>query len=171
MTHVAWISPDAHTRCFETTEQQTRRYVGDCIMPSVWLEINGVMCRLKKMNLADWSTDKANNKVEALGKSSRTAKIYTGFNPQHVVRYLFDREQPRLPRQPGKANIYVLSELTGHNTVFTCLPGNQGESVAAVVVNNLACTFPSIKWYIFVGIRGGIPSRKYDIYLCQEYNC
>ncbi|KAJ1328869.1 ankyrin repeat domain-containing protein 50 [Microdochium nivale] len=82
-----------------------------------------------------------------------------------AVRYLLDCEHPRLRAQPGDANMYILGELAGHNTVLACLPGNQGKSAAAVVATNLARTFTSIEWRVLVGIGGGVPSHKHDIRL------
>lgn len=82
-----------------------------------------------------------------------------------AVRYLLDREHPRLRTQPGDTNMYVLGELAGHNTVLACLPGSQGKSAAAIVATNLARTFLSIEWRLLVGIGGGVPSRKHDIRL------
>ncbi|RYP81632.1 hypothetical protein DL770_005840 [Monosporascus sp. CRB-9-2] len=82
-----------------------------------------------------------------------------------AVRYMLDREHPRLPSQQGDPNIYVLGTLSGHNVVLACLPGNQGKGSAATVATNLARTFPSIKWRFLVGIGGGVPTNKHDIRL------
>ncbi|RYP01718.1 hypothetical protein DL764_006111 [Monosporascus ibericus] len=82
-----------------------------------------------------------------------------------AVRYMLDREHPRLPSQQGDPNIYVLGTLSGHNVVLACLPGNQGKGSAATVATNLARTFPSVKWRFLVGIGGGVPTDKHDIRL------
>ncbi|RYO77156.1 hypothetical protein DL764_010237 [Monosporascus ibericus] len=82
-----------------------------------------------------------------------------------AVRYMLDREHPRLPSQHGDPNIYVLGTLNGHNVVLACLPGNQGKGSAATVATNLARTFPFIKWRFLVGIGGGVPTDKHDIRL------
>lgn len=81
-----------------------------------------------------------------------------------AVRYMLDQEHPQLQSQRGDPNIYILGQLSGHNAVLACLPGNQGKSAAAIVATNLARTFPSIKWWFLVGTGGGVPT-KHDIRL------
>ncbi|KAH6604029.1 hypothetical protein Trco_007475 [Trichoderma cornu-damae] len=82
-----------------------------------------------------------------------------------AVRYMLDREHPRLQRKEGDANTYVLGELYGHNIVLACLPGSQGKGSAATVATNLARTFPAVALRFLVGIGGGVPSEKHDIRL------
>ncbi|KAK6851588.1 hypothetical protein PG995_011713 [Apiospora arundinis] len=82
-----------------------------------------------------------------------------------AVRYMLDKEHPRLPARDGDSNMYTLGELSGHNIALACLPGTQGKGAAAVVATNMARTFPSIKWRFLVGIGGGVPSSKHDIRL------
>ena len=82
-----------------------------------------------------------------------------------AVRYMLDREHPRLKPRPGDSNMYVLGELSGHNVALACLPGTQGKGAAATVTTNIERTFPSIKWRFLVGIGGGVPSDEHDIRL------
>ncbi|KAK2041576.1 pfs domain-containing protein [Colletotrichum somersetense] len=82
-----------------------------------------------------------------------------------AVRFMLDREHPRLRAKDGDPNMYVLGELSGHNVVLACLPGQQGKGAAATVATNLDRTFPRIKWRFLVGIAGGVPSNKHDIRL------
>lgn len=82
-----------------------------------------------------------------------------------AVRFMLDREHPRLPPKQGDSNLYVLGELSGHNVVVAYLPGIQGKGAAATVATNLARTFPSVEWRFLVGIGGGVPSDKHDIRL------
>lgn len=82
-----------------------------------------------------------------------------------AVRYMLDREHPRLPPKQGDSNLYVLGELSGHNVVLACLPGIQGKGAVATVATNMARTFPCIEWRFLVGIGGGVPSNKHDIRL------
>lgn len=78
----------------------------------------------------------------------------TGFE-MSAVRYMLDREHPRMRTKQGDSNIYIL----------TSLPGNRGKGAAAMVATNMARTFPSIKWRLLVGIGGGVSSGKRDIRL------
>ncbi|KAL7928903.1 nucleoside phosphorylase domain-containing protein [Trichoderma chlorosporum] len=82
-----------------------------------------------------------------------------------AVRYMLDREHPRLQRKDGDLNTYILGELFGNNIVLACLPGNQGKGSAATVGTNLARTFPAIKLRFLVGIGRGVPSDRHDIRL------
>lgn len=81
-----------------------------------------------------------------------------------AVRYMLDWEHGRV-RPRGDSNMYVLGELSGHDVVLACLPGNQGKGAAAIVATNVARTFPSIKWRFLVGIGGGVPTDKHNIRL------
>lgn len=82
-----------------------------------------------------------------------------------AVRFMLDRQHERLPSTLGDPNQYVLGELSGHNVVIACLPGQQGKGAAATVATNLSRTFMDIKWRFLVGIGGGVPSDKHDIRL------
>ncbi|KAI1420128.1 nucleoside phosphorylase domain-containing protein [Xylaria sp. FL1777] len=84
---------------------------------------------------------------------------------RNVVRRMLDEEHRRLQTEPGDSNSYTLGELQGHNVVLTCLPSQQGKGAAAIVAANMSRSFPSIKWRLFVGIGGGVPSDKHDIRL------
>ncbi|KAL2844150.1 nucleoside phosphorylase domain-containing protein [Aspergillus pseudoustus] len=82
-----------------------------------------------------------------------------------AVRYMLDLEHERLPAKQGDSNIYIPGELSGHNVVLTCLPGNQGKSAAATVATNMSRSFPQIKYRLLVGIGGGVPNAAHDIRL------
>ena len=84
---------------------------------------------------------------------------------RNAVRYMFDEEHQRLPSQPGDSNSYTLGKLNGHDVVLACLPSQQGKGAAATVATNMSRSFPSIKWRLFVGIGGGVPSGKHDVRL------
>ncbi|TLD09817.1 hypothetical protein PspLS_11622 [Pyricularia sp. CBS 133598] len=61
-----------------------------------------------------------------------------------AVRYMLDKEHPRLHGKDGDPNIYTLGEFGGHNVILACLPGTLGKGVAATVATNMARSFPSI---------------------------
>ncbi|KAL4912062.1 hypothetical protein BDW62DRAFT_206857 [Aspergillus aurantiobrunneus] len=82
-----------------------------------------------------------------------------------AIRYMLDNEHASLPSDRRDSNLYVLGELSGHNVVVVCLPGNQGKGAAAAVSANMARTFPEIDLRLLVGIGGGVPSDKHDIRL------
>ncbi|KAI1358411.1 nucleoside phosphorylase domain-containing protein [Xylaria arbuscula] len=84
---------------------------------------------------------------------------------RNAVRYMLDEEHHRLPSQLGDSNSYTLGKLNGHDVVLACLPSQQGKGAAATVATNMSRSFPSIKWRLFVGIGGGVPSDKYDVRL------
>ncbi|KAL4902068.1 hypothetical protein BDW74DRAFT_187045 [Aspergillus multicolor] len=82
-----------------------------------------------------------------------------------AVRQVLDREHGSLPVRSDDSNIYVFGELSEHNAVIACLPGIQGEGVAAIAANNVGRTFPNIRYRLVVGIGGGVPTAKNDIRL------
>lgn len=84
---------------------------------------------------------------------------------RNAVRYMLEREHRPLPINPGDSNSYTLGEVHGHNVVLACLPSQQGKGAAATVATNMSRSFPSVKWRLFVGIGGGVPSDRHDIRL------
>jgi nucleoside phosphorylase len=72
-----------------------------------------------------------------------------------------DSLHPDLPHQPrNDENAYIYGAIGNHNVVITCLPkGVTGPSPATYTVTNLGNTFPNLRFCLFVGIGGGIPSE------------
>lgn len=108
---------------------------------------------------------------EGLRRSPKSFNDYTvaivcaaGFE-MSAVRYMLDLEHPNLPTKKGDSNIYVLGQLSGHNVVLACLPGDQGKGSAAIVATNISRMFRSIEWRFLVGVGGGVPSDNHDIRL------
>ncbi|RPA73611.1 purine and uridine phosphorylase [Ascobolus immersus RN42] len=79
-----------------------------------------------------------------------------------ALRCSLHKEHPSLPNQPrADRNIYSYGEISGHNIVITCLPkGITGEVSAAHAVTTLSCTFPNLRFGLFIGIGGGIPKLE-----------
>ena len=65
---------------------------------------------------------------EKLGLSDRALQLglqslcAIGFE-MSAVRYMLDKEHPRLHGKDGDPNIYTLGEFGGHNVILACLPG------------------------------------------------
>lgn len=69
-------------------------------------------------------------------------------------------------RYYNDTNIYTFGHIVRHNVVITCLPYNQmGTNSAAAVITQFKSTFPSIQFYLMVGIGGGVPRPDLDIRL------
>jgi nucleoside phosphorylase len=69
-------------------------------------------------------------------------------------------------RRQRDDNNYVVGRLAGHNCVLACLPvGVYGTTSATSVASEMRFTFPSIEFWLLVGIGGGVPSRTNDIRL------
>ncbi|KAK6502573.1 hypothetical protein TWF506_003152 [Arthrobotrys conoides] len=83
-----------------------------------------------------------------------------------AARAMLDTIHVELPNQHDDRNAYTFGELSGHNVVIACLPfGTYGTTSAALVASQMRNSFPSIQFYLMVGIGGGVPSKTVDIRL------
>ncbi|KAL7969900.1 hypothetical protein HDV63DRAFT_376181 [Trichoderma sp. SZMC 28014] len=79
---------------------------------------------------------------------------------------MLDQEHRPLGTLPGDKNAYTLGSIGEHNIVIACFPmGKKGTTPAAVVATQMLKSFPSVKFGLFVGVGGGIPSDDHDIRL------
>ncbi|KAF7156395.1 hypothetical protein CNMCM6106_009662 [Aspergillus hiratsukae] len=63
-------------------------------------------------------------------------------------------------------NSYKFGSMAGHNCVIACLPaGVYGHTSATIVADNMRWSFPSVRFWLLVGIGGGAPTEKADIRL------
>lgn len=86
-----------------------------------------------------------------------------------VVRALFDETHEILRTGQGDNNQYVFGKMGCHMVVAACLPaGEYGTNSAAGVASNMARSFTSLRFYLLVGIAGGVPSEKNDIRLWRR---
>ncbi|KAH8698579.1 hypothetical protein BGW36DRAFT_274900, partial [Talaromyces proteolyticus] len=66
----------------------------------------------------------------------------------------------------GDSNTYTMGNILGHNCVIACLPaGIYGTTSATRVASDMRASFPSIKFWLMVGIAGGAPTPQADIRL------
>jgi len=64
------------------------------------------------------------------------------------------------------ANTYAFGRIGQHNVAISCLPkGRYGLTSAASVARDMLRSFPSIRFSLMVGIGGGVPSKRHDIWL------
>ena len=83
-----------------------------------------------------------------------------------VAEVALDVRHDPLSQSSGDSNIYSLGSIGAHNVVIACLPaGVTGTISAAVVASQMRSTFGWIRFYLMVGIGGGVPSDKTDIRL------
>jgi nucleoside phosphorylase len=71
---------------------------------------------------------------------------------------MLDEEHERLPQSPIDHNIYTLGSIGGHNVVIAGLhaPGNNSASVVVTQMRNM---FQNLRFYLLVGIGGGVPTK------------
>ncbi|KAK6526652.1 hypothetical protein TWF694_005233 [Orbilia ellipsospora] len=70
------------------------------------------------------------------------------------------------PDLPGDNNSYILGSVGSHNIVIACLPsGSYGTTRATITASHMITRFPSLRYYLMVGIGGGVPQRTADIRL------
>jgi hypothetical protein len=76
-----------------------------------------------------------------------------------------DEEYPRLPTSsPHDKNTYMFSRIGHDNVVLACLPkGKYGLISESSVAKDLLRSFPSIRFGLRMGIKGGAPNLKHDI--------
>lgn len=73
---------------------------------------------------------------------------------------MLDERHPDLPIQQNDQNAYTLGSIGDHNIVIACLPmGDLGNDPAATVATRMTITFPSIRFWLMVGIGGGVPPK------------
>lgn len=83
----------------------------------------------------------------------------------NAFRFMLDEEYPSGPSQPRTdPNRYIFGRVGPHNVVLLRPPERQGKAAANSVVTHLSRTFP-IRWYLLVGVGGGVPGPRHDIQL------
>ncbi|RVD83517.1 uncharacterized protein DFL_007903 [Arthrobotrys flagrans] len=76
-----------------------------------------------------------------------------------AARAMLDEVHEDLPNSSKDLNSYVFGAIGNHNVVMACLPcGIYGVTPAALVVSQMQSSFPSIRFYMMVGIGGGAPT-------------
>ena len=74
---------------------------------------------------------------------------------------MLDEEHEILGQDVADENIYTLGSINGHNVVLATLP-KTGNSPTARVMTNMSRTFQALRFYLLVGIGGGMPMRTDD---------
>src|SRR6266480_3062306 len=83
-----------------------------------------------------------------------------------AAQEMFDEDHEDLERDENDENLYSLGSIAGHNVVIVCLPaGRIGNNPAASVATQMRATFKEIRFWLMVGIGGGVPSTEVDIRL------
>ena len=74
--------------------------------------------------------------------------------------FMLDETHAVLSKPPSDKNTYTLGSIGGHNIAIACLPaGDMGENPAATVATRMTSTFPGIRFWLMVGIGGGMPPK------------
>ncbi|KAJ5909861.1 hypothetical protein N7504_004504 [Penicillium tannophilum] len=89
--------------------------------------------------------------------------IYSVPMEMPVARLVPDEIHPPLPRSPTDHNTYVLGSLAGYSIAIAFPEYDLRASTE--VARDLINSFPSVRFIVFVGIGGGIPSSDRDIRL------
>ena len=77
-----------------------------------------------------------------------------------VAIVMLDRVYQDLPISESDRNAYTLGSIGDHNIAIAVLPeGDLGNNPAATVAIRMTSTFPSIKFWLMVGIGGGVPPK------------
>ncbi|KAF3203387.1 hypothetical protein TWF679_010256 [Orbilia oligospora] len=128
----------------------------------------------------DGDDDVGSSYYEARGRDARGATFMGPFSRDDytvgwicaiplemaAARAMLDNIHVELPNQEDDRNAYTFGELSGHYVVIACLPfGTYGTTSAALVASQMRSSFPSVRFYLMVGIGGGVPSDAVDIRL------
>ncbi|KAF3210669.1 hypothetical protein TWF192_009048 [Orbilia oligospora] len=128
----------------------------------------------------DGDDDVGSSYYEARGRDARGATFMGPFSRDDytvgwicaiplemaAARAMLDNIHVELPNQEDDRNAYTFGELSGHYVVIACLPfGTYGATSAALVASQMRSSFPSVRFYLMVGIGGGVPSDAVDIRL------
>lgn len=88
---------------------------------------------------------------------------------------MLDTRHPDLAAPQSEHNAYTLGSIGNHNIAIACLPkGDIGNNPAATVATRMTSTFPSLRFWLMVGIGGGVPPkvRLGDVVVSSPaYNC
>ena len=83
-----------------------------------------------------------------------------------AVRALFESDYANFEVSSNDDNHYAFGNIGHHKIVAACLPhGEYGTNSAAAVTSHISRSFPTIKFFLLVGIGGGAPTMKNDIRL------
>ncbi|KAK1255352.1 hypothetical protein MKX08_009347 [Trichoderma sp. CBMAI-0020] len=79
---------------------------------------------------------------------------------------MLDERHRDLPAIQNDDNSYILGRIHAHNVVIAYLPsGIYGTTSATTAAAHMKHSFSSIRFFLMVGIGGGVPSKKNDIRL------
>lgn len=71
---------------------------------------------------------------------------------------LDEEHQAPTTKSANDHNAYIYGSIGSHNIVITCMPlGQPGTTSASRMVGSIPNTFPNLRFYLFVGVGGGIP--------------
>ncbi|KAK6544651.1 hypothetical protein TWF694_001340 [Orbilia ellipsospora] len=79
-----------------------------------------------------------------------------------AARAMLDEIHDTVGNRPGDCNTYLFGAIEAHNVVITCLP-EYGTISAAVVASHMESSFPSLRYYLMVGIGGGVPTPNKNV--------
>ncbi|KAK6537092.1 hypothetical protein TWF694_011292 [Orbilia ellipsospora] len=76
-----------------------------------------------------------------------------------AARVMLDDIHPDIPNCSKDQNGYIFGSISSHYVVIACLPsGVYGTTPAALVASQMRSSFPSIQYFLMVGIGGGVPT-------------
>ena len=75
-----------------------------------------------------------------------------------ALKMLDEEHQAPTAKSVNDHNAYIYGSIGRHNIVIACMPlGQPGTTSASIMVGSMPNSFPNLKFYLFVGIGGGIP--------------
>ncbi|KAJ5987969.1 kinesin light chain [Penicillium waksmanii] len=83
-----------------------------------------------------------------------------------AAQILLDEQHQSPTVDDTEANVYKLGSIGDHNVVLASLPaGKIGANSAATLATEMKHAFPAIRFWLLVGVGGGVPGKNVDIRL------
>jgi ankyrin repeat protein/nucleoside phosphorylase len=121
----------------------------------------------KRMKLEDRNQGNETKSLRTLSREDYTVGWISALSLEEAAAMaMLDEIHGNAGQSKMDNNSYTFGSMAGHDCVIACLPaGVYGHTSATIVADQMRWSFPSIRFWLLVGIGGGAPTEKADIRL------
>ncbi|RLL95911.1 hypothetical protein CFD26_103521 [Aspergillus turcosus] len=121
----------------------------------------------KRMKLEDGNQGNETKSPKTLSRNDYTVGWISALSLEEAAAVaMLDEIHGNAGQLEMDSNSYKFGSMAGHNCVIACLPaGVYGQTSATIVADHMRWSFPSVRFWLLVGIGGGAPTEKADIRL------